>query len=300
MLLLRVLSCLALVILLSGVAIRSSLAQIAGPVPEELDEVEIVEHVDELIPLDLEFVDENGAPVRLQDYFDGERPVLLTLNYYGCPMLCGLQLNGMVDAMKLMDWTPGQEFEFVTVSINPLETHTLARLKKQNYIKEYERPEAAQGWHFLTGHRVAIDSLATATGFGYEYIEKTGEYSHAAVALVVTPDGRLSRYLYGVLFDPKTIKYSLVEAGEGKIGSPLDQIILFCFHYDAEAGAYAPVAMNIMRLGAMLTALVVGGVLSLFWIRDRRRTRGPENPGPTHRATGSAERADHVHVGGEL
>ena len=246
-------------------------AQIAGDLPEQLEEVAIVEHVDEMVPLDLEFVDEDGNAVRLGDYFDGKRPVLLTLNYYGCPMLCGLQLNGLVYGLQDLDWTVGDQFDMVTVSINPLETPTLARLKKQNYIREYGRPGAAAGWHFLTGRQPEIDALAEATGFGYEYVEETGEYAHAAVAFVVTPEGRLSRYLYGVVFEPKTIKYSLVEAAGGRIGSPLDQIILFCFHYNSEAGAYTPVAMNIMRLGGFLTAVVLGAVVGTFWIRERRR-----------------------------
>ena len=248
-------------------------AQIAGNLPQELDQVEIVEHVDETIPLDLEFVDEDGQAVRLADYFDGKRPVLLTLNYYGCPMLCGLQLNGLVAGLKDLDWTLGDQFEIVTVSINPLETPALAKAKKENYLREYGRPNAARGWHFLTGRTLEIDALAEAAGFGYEYVQETGEYSHAAVAFVLTPDARLSRYLYGVVFEPKTIKYSLVEAAGGRIGSPLDQIILFCFHYDAEAGAYTPVAMNIMRLGGLLTAVVLGAVVGTFWIRDRRKQR---------------------------
>ena len=253
-----------------GSVARPVLAQIAGDVPEELDTVGITEHVDEKIPLDLEFVDEDGREIKLGDYFDGERPVLLTLNYYGCPMLCGLQLNGMVAGLSDMDWTIGDEFEVVTVSINPLETPSLAKAKKQNYLREYGRPEAANGWHFLTGKRLQIDALAEATGFGYEFVPETGEYSHAAAAFVLTPDGRLSRYLYGVVYEPKTVKYSLVEAADGRIGSPLDQIILFCFHYDAEAGAYTPVVMNIMRVGALLTAVVLGAVVGTFWLREHR------------------------------
>lgn len=256
------------------ILVGSGFAQIAGEVPDELDEVAVVEHVDEKIPVDLEFTNEAGEKVRLGDFFDGERPVLLTLNYYGCPMLCGLQLNGLVAGLKDLDWSVGDQFDIVTVSINPLETPTLAALKKHNYLQEYGRPEAGRGWHFLTGQTLAIDALAEATGFGYEYVEETGEYAHAAVAMVLTPDARLSRYLYGVVFDPKTVKYSLVEAADGRIGSPLDQIILFCFHYDAEAGAYTPVAMNIMRLGALLTAVVLGAVVGTFWLREHRK-KGP-------------------------
>ncbi|MEZ4655374.1 MAG: SCO family protein [Candidatus Eisenbacteria bacterium] len=248
-------------------------AQVVTAVPKELDEVAIVEHRNEMLPLDLAFTNEDGETVHLGDYFRQKRPVLLSLNYYGCPMLCGLQLNGMVEAFKEMDWVPGDQFEVVTVSINPRETHKLASLKKQNYINAYGSPEAARGWHFLTGQQAQIDSLAQAVGFEYEYLEDSGEYSHAAVAYVATPEGLLSRYLYGVVFDPKTLRYSLVEAGDGHIGTPLDQVILYCFHYDASAGHYTPVVMNIMRAGALLCLVLLGALLSGHWWREHRRRR---------------------------
>lgn len=248
-------------------------AQVVTDLPEELDGVAVVEHRSEMLPLDLEFVDESGAAVRLGDYFGGDRPVLLTLNYYGCPMLCGLQLNGMVDAFRQMDWIPGEQFEVVTVSIDPRETPKLAELKKQNYLNAYGKPEAAAGWHFLTGKQPQIDSLAAATGFEYEYLEESGEYSHAAVAYVATPEGKLSRYLYGVVYEPKTLRFSLVEAGEGRIGTALDQILLYCFHYDASAGRYTPVVMNIMRTGALLSAVILAALLSAFWFWEQRRKR---------------------------
>jgi protein SCO1 len=251
----------------------SATAQVVTDVPKELDGVAVVEHRDEMLPLNLEFLDESGAPVRLGDYFHDDRPVLLTLNYYGCPMLCGLQLNGLVEGLQGMDWIPGEQFEVVTVSINPRETPKLAELKKQNYLAAYGRPEAAKGWHFLTGRQPQIDSLAAATGFEYEYLEESGEYSHAAVAYVATPEGKLSRYLYGVVFDPKTVRFSLVEAGEGRIGSRLDQILLYCFHYDASAGRYTPVVMNIMRTGALLSAVILATLLSAFWLWEHRRKR---------------------------
>jgi len=272
---LGVLRCFGFGLALAAICGSASLSpgQIIEDIPEEMDDVAIVEHLDEQVPLGLEFVDERGNAVTLDEYFGDGKPVLLTLNYYGCPMLCGLQLNGLVDAMKEIDWTPGDEFEMVTVSINPSETHTLAKLKQQNYIKEYGRREAESGWHFLTGRQASITGIAEATGFAYEYVEDTGEYAHAAVAYVLTPDGRLSRYLYGVLFDPQTVKLSLMEAAGGEIGSPLDQILLYCFHYDAAKGRYAPVAMNIMRIGAGLAAVVVGGLVATFWFRDHRRNR---------------------------
>lgn len=241
--------------------------QLLQPV-KELERVGITEHLDAQLPLDAEFVDESGRKVQLQKYFTGTKPVILTLNYYSCPMLCNLQLNGLLDSLKELKYTPGKEFELVTVSFDPRETHTLARLKKQNYIADYGRSEAAAGWHFLTGRKPEIERLTQTVGFGYEFDETSQEYAHAAALILCTPDGRVSRYLYGVMYDTETLRLSLVEAGRGLIGSPLDQILLFCYHYDAARGRYAPAAMNLMRAGALLTVIVLSGALILLWKRD--------------------------------
>lgn len=257
-------------------------AQPADQPVAQLQDVGVEEHLDARIPLDLEFVDENGRTVRLADYFDGERPVILTLNYYRCPMLCGLQLNGVVDGLEQMDWTPGAEFEMVTLSIDPLETPELAKAKKENYLKRYQRPAAAAGWHFLTGRKTDIERLAETLGFGYSYDEESGQYAHAAVIFVATPDGRVARYLYGIEYPPKSLRLALIEASEGKIGSPLDQLIMYCYHYDPSSRRYAPVAMNIMRLGGGLTVLVLGLSLGMLWLREqRRRRRGNTESTPT-------------------
>ena len=248
-------------------------AQSAERLPAALEEVGVEEHLDAKLPLDLEFVDENGATVRLGDFFDGERPVILTLNYYRCPMLCGLMLNGLVEGLEQVDWTPGVEFGMVTVSINPLETPELAKAKKQNYLKRYERPAAARGWHFLTGQETNIRRLAETLGFGYSYDPESGQYAHAAVIFVSTPDGRVARYLYGIEYPPKRLRLALMEASEGEIGGALDQLIMYCFHYDPSNRRYAPVAMNIMRVGGGATALVLGLALGSFWILDVRRKR---------------------------
>lgn len=264
----------SLIVLGLVLAAAPATAQVAGDVPAQLEEVGVDEHLDETIPLDLEFTDERGRTVRLGDYFRGDRPVILSLNYYRCPMLCGLQLNGLVDGLAELDWTPGVEFEVVTVSIDPTETPTLARQKKQSYLKRLGRPAAAGGWHFLTGKPAEIHALAEATGFRYSKDEKTGEYAHAAVLFVLTPEGRLARYLYGIEMPKKTLRLSLVEASEGKIGSALDQLILYCYHYDPSSRSYAPVAMNIMRAGGGASALLLGVVLSVLWLREARRRRG--------------------------
>jgi len=248
-------------------------AQLADQVPAALEEVGVTEHLDAKLPLDLEFRDENGRPVRLGDYFDGDRPVILTLNYYKCPMLCGLMLNGVVDGLEAMDWSPGDEFEIVTVSINPLETPELATAKKQNYLKRLDRPSVAKGWHFLTGRELEIKRLAETVGFGYTYDPETQEYAHAAAIMVCTPDGRVARYLYGIEYPAKRLKFALLEAAEGAIGSTLDQLILYCYHYDPTNRRYSPVAMNIMRVGGGATALILGMALGLFWVREWRRKK---------------------------
>jgi len=244
----------------------------AEPLPDELEGIGITERQGARLPLDAAFVDENGEAVLLGDYF-GERPVLLNLGYYTCPMLCGLVLNAVLEGLKELEWTAGQEFEIVTASIDPSETSTLAKLKKQNAIKDYGRPEAASGWHFLTGDEKNIRALTDSVGFAYRYDEETAQYAHAAGIFICTPDGRLSRVLYGVIYDPQTLRLSLLEASEGKIGSPLDRILLYCYHYDAARGKYAPAAMNIMRGGGALAAVAFGIALALLWRRDAARRR---------------------------
>lgn len=248
-------------------------AQRIEPLPKELEGVEIKEHLNGHIPLDLKFTDETGREVTLGDYFGKDRPILLTLVYFRCPMLCTLVLNGMIDALKQVDMTPGKEFDIVTVSFDPTETPTLAKFKKQNYLTEYGRPEAAAGWHFLVGQEPEIHALTDAVGFGYKWNEEQKMFVHQAAIYVVTPDGRLSRYLYGVMFDPRTLKLSILEAGKGKIGSTIDAIVLYCFHYDASSGKYAPAAVRIMRAGGVLTIVALGSVLSVLWARDRRRRK---------------------------
>ncbi len=248
-------------------------AQLVEQVPEALEEVGITEHLDAKLPMDLEFRDEDGLSVTLGSFFDGERPVILTLNYYRCPMLCGLMLNGLVDGLEQMEWTPGQEFEIVTVSINPLETPALAKEKKQNYLKRYGRPSAVTGWHFLTGREPEIDRLAETVGFRFVYDPVEQQYAHAAAIFVCTPDGRVARYLYGIEYPSKRLKLGLLEASEGKIGSTIDRLIMYCYHYDPSSRRYSPVAMNIMRVGGGATASILVVALGMFWFREWRRKK---------------------------
>jgi protein SCO1/2 len=240
-------------------------------VPKRLENVNVVEHLNTALPLDLPFSDSDGKAVTLRDYVSGARPVIFTLNYSDCPMLCSLQLNGLVTALREVDWTAGNDFEIVTVSLNPEESPEQAKRTQQRYVGSYGRPQAASGWHFLTGNEANIKALADALGFGYGYNEKRREYVHPAALALVTPSGRIARYLYGIEYASKTLRLSLVEAAEGKIGSSVDHIILYCFHYDDSEGRYAPAALNIMRLGGGLTAIALIGFLGAFWLRQAKK-----------------------------
>ena len=239
------------------------------PRPKVLEGVGVTEHPNVQIPLDLEFVDTGGKTVTLAKYFDGKRPVILTMNYSDCPKLCSVQLNGLVAAMKKMPWDLGDQYQVVTVGIDPLETSDRARLTRRKYLQAYGRPGGGQGWHFPVGRQENIKQVADTVGFGYRWVD--GQYVHAAVLMICTPDGRVSRYLYKVEYDPQTLRLSLAEAAEGKVGSPMDQVLLYCFHYDPSTGRYGPAAFNLMRVGGILTVMVFGGVLSVYWLRERRK-----------------------------
>ncbi len=273
---------LAVVLAAVAAGVASPAAARTEPLPKELEGVGITEHPGAQVPLDLEFTAEDGTPVRLSQYITGKRPVILTLNYYRCPMLCTLLLNGLSDGLKELAWTPGKEFEVVTVSIDPTETSKLAMLKKESYITELGRPGAAAGWHFLTGKEPNIKALASSVGFGYRYDEERQQYAHAAGIFLLTPGGRVARVLYGVAFDPATLKLGLTEAGRGKVGSATDQFLLYCYHYDSNAGRYVVAASNIMRLGGLATAVVVGVWLFAAWRRGAHPSvqARPERHGP--------------------
>jgi protein SCO1/2 len=265
------LSPLSSLLLLAAICITPALAQRKEPLPPELSGVGVTERPGARIPLELPFVDSNGERITLGKFFDGVHPVILTLNYSDCPMLCSVQLNGLLEALRAMPWNLGQQFQVVTTSIDPLETPQRADLTKEKYLKLYNRPQSATGWHFLTGREEDIKKLAAAVGFRYKYIPKSRQFVHAAALILCTPDGRVSRYFGGVLYDPQTLRLSLIEASDGKVGSALDQFFLSCFHYDETAGRYGPFALGIMRLGGAVTLLGLGGVLMFFWIREGRR-----------------------------
>lgn len=232
----------------------------------------IQEHLGSAVSVEsLDFRDETGKAVRLSEYFKEGRPVLLNLGYYGCPTLCSLVLNGLVKSLQGVDWVPGKQFELVSVSIDPTEGSELAAKKKAAYLESYGKPEAAVGWHFLTGAEAQIKKLAQEVGFGYEYDEKEGQYAHAAVLVVLTPDGKISRYLYGIEYLPKDFRLALLEASSGRIGTVIDRILLFCYRYDPVTRKYSVVLTRVMQTGGASTVVVFGAYLALFWRRQRQR-----------------------------
>ncbi len=241
---------------------------------EEWQDVGVTEHLSAQLPLNLTFQDEEGKTVALGDFFQKGRPVILQLGYYRCPMLCTEVSRGIVESLKGLDSSLDGKFQVVMVSVDPNETPELARAKKENSIKAFGRPKCAAGWHFLVGKPDSIRKLADAVGFRYKYIKADDQFSHPAVISVCTPDGRISRYLYGVTFNEKTLRLSLVEASDGKIGSAGDQLLLICFHYDPSAGGYILTALNIMRAGGVLTVLVLALVLWRLFRRERRLAAG--------------------------
>ena len=251
----------------------------AEPLPDELEGIGIFEHPDTLLPLDLEFSDENGHTVRLRDIFDGRRPVVLNLAYFTCPMLCTLVLNGVVDAMNAIPFQQGRDFVNVIVSIDPEETAELARSKKAAYLKTYEREVDGSDWHFLVGREENIQALAGAVGFGYRYDAQQDQFLHSAATFVCTPAGHVSRYLYGIEYEPQTFRLSLLQAAQGQIGSSLDRLILFCYHYDAEAGRYSPAALRVVQVGGVLTAFAMSIFLVALRLGEKRRGRATQPSG---------------------
>jgi protein SCO1 len=246
--------------------------------PADLSNVGIDQRLDQRVPLDLRFKDETGKTVQLGDYFRSGRPVLLNLVYYTCPMLCGEELAGEASALGVLRFTPGNEYEVVSVSFNPDETPKDAAEKKQVYIarmnEHLEHKTDGKGWHFLTGQQAEIKQLADAVGFHYRRDPRTGQFIHAAGIMVVTPTGKIAQYYYGVEFSPKDIRLGLIEASRDKIGTLVDQVTLYCYHYDPNTGRYGAVVTNIMRLAGGATTLILGGFLIVMF---RRESKGGKN-----------------------
>ena len=246
-------------------------APTADAIPE-LEGVTIIDKLDSQLPLSATFRDDHGKAVTLRDVLPKDRPAILQIGYMKCPMLCSLVMNALVRGIQDMDWTVGQQYDIIALSVNPKEGPDLAEGKKAGYVAEYGRPQSAAGWHFLTGEESSIRSVTDAVGFEYR-MQENGEYSHAAGIFILTPDGRLSRVLYGVKYDSANVRMALLEASQGKVGTTLDRIILWCHIYDAQAGGYVVMAMRVMQLGGVLTLMLLGGGLGWFWWREAQARR---------------------------
>ena len=240
--------------------------------PDDLKNVRIDQRLDQMLPLDLQFRDESAKTVNLGDYFHAGRPVILNLVYYTCPMLCGEELAGLSSALGVLRFTPGKEYEVVTVSFNPDDTPETASAKKKIYIdrmnERLEKKTDGAGWHFLTGRPEEIKQLADTVGFHYGRDVATGQYIHATAVMIATPQGKLAQYYYGVEYSPKDLRLGLIEASRNKIGNLVDQITLYCYHYDPNTGRYGATITNILRLGGATTMLLLGGFLIVLYRRE--------------------------------
>jgi len=249
-------------------ALLGAVMHAQSKLPAELEDVGIVERIGEKIDGELEFIAEDGRPVRLKEYFHQGRPVILNLIYYSCPTLCNLLLNGQTEALREIPGEPGKDFEIVTISIDPTETFDLARQKRAVYLESYGRP--APGWHFLTDYRGNVKKLAEQVGFHYRYDDRTRQYAHAAAIMLLSPEGVVARYLYGVRFKPRDLRLALAEASRGHGSFSVEKLLLFCFHYDPQARSYVLFATNLMRAGGALSVLVLGLALWRLWRRERQ------------------------------
>ncbi|MCB0076548.1 MAG: SCO family protein [Anaerolineales bacterium] len=248
-----------------------------NPLPDILESATFDQNLGDTIPLDLQFTDESGNSVRLGD-FVGEKPLLLTMNYYTCESLCPIMLDAVARGLKPIPYTIGKEFESVTVSINPNETAADAAEVKRKLVDLYQRDEAAEAWHFLTGSQENIDALAEAIGFNYTWDSQTEQYAHPSGVIFLTPEGVISRYIYGIEFNPRDLRLALVDTTERRVGTPVDQVLLFCYQYDPTVGSYGTIAINTMRTGGVLTILaMVGGI---FWMlrSERRKSKKSSTP----------------------
>jgi len=243
---------------------QGTLSPPANQRPPGLKHVGIEQHLNEQIPQNLTFRDETGKPVQLGEYF-GHKPLILNLGYYQCPMLCGEVLSGLESALRILKFDVGKEFDVLTISFDPKETPEMASKKKAEWLRRYGRPGAASGWHFLTGPQNSIDALTKAAGFQYEYDPKTGQFAHATAIMILTPDGKIAQYYYGVEFAPKDLRLGLIQASQNKIGNVVDQVLLYCYHYDPDQGQYSAIISRVLKVAAGATMLLLGTFLIVMF-----------------------------------
>jgi protein SCO1/2 len=235
--------------------------------PPGLKNVGMRQNLNQPIPADLAFTDDLGRSVHLGDYF-GRKPIILNLVYFTCPMLCGEVLSGLENSLRMMKFDVGKEFDVITVSFDPHDTPEAAAKKKADFLGRYNRPGADQGWHFLVGPQNSIDALTKAAGFDYEYDPKTKQFAHTAAILILTPEGKIAQYYYGIEYPPKDLRLGLVEAGAGKIGNVVDALLLYCYHYDPEQGKYSATILRVLRLAGVVTMLFIGTFIFVMLRRD--------------------------------
>lgn len=245
----------------------------ANGIPEPLKQVGIEQKLGARLPLELEFKNEVGQPVKLGDYFKRGKPVIVTFVYFECPMLCNQVLNGLTGSLKGVSFDAGNEFEVVAVSFDSKENEKpgLAQNKKASYMERYGRPGTEGGWHFITGSQDSVDTITNAAGFSYEWDEKSNQFAHASAIMIATPDGTLSRYFYGIDYSPKDIKLGLMESADNRVGGVADQLLLYCYHYDPSTGKYGFAILNVLRGAAIFTLLGMGAMGFVFWRRNRAR-----------------------------
>jgi protein SCO1 len=243
---------------------------VSSALPAPLRGIGFDQNIDQHLPLDTTFHDETGAAVRLGDYF-GKHPVVLVFAYYDCPMLCTQVINGLASALDVLTLVPGKDFEIVTVSFNPRDTPAAAAAKKAVYLERYKQPGASESWHFLTGEEPSIERLTQAAGFRYAWDADTKQFAHPSGIIVVTPDGRLARYLFGIEYGPRDLRFGIIDASAGKVGTPVDSLLLYCYHYDPMTGRYGLVIMRVIRLAGAVTVLALGAFILIMLRRERAR-----------------------------
>ncbi len=235
------------------------------------DEVDLDQKLGEKVAMDLTFQNSEGKDVKLADYFDGETPVVLSLVYHDCPMLCNLILDGVTRSLGNLSWMPGEEFEMLTVSFNAIETPDMAQRQKERHLRELNRPGAEDGWHFMTGEEDAINTLTESVGFTFKWIEEQQEFAHPSVLIFISGDGTITRYLHGIEFQEREMRNALMEASEGRVGNIIDMAIMYCFQFDPSSNSYVLHAWNVMKIGSVLGALALGGILLMFWRRENEQ-----------------------------
>ena len=242
--------------------------------PDPLKRIGIEQRLGENLPLDAQLKDESGQSVKLGDYFNKGRPVILALVYYECPMLCNQVLNGLTGSLKGISLDAGKDFDVVAISFDARENDKpeLAKNKKLSYMERYGRPATENGWHFLTGSQESVDAVTKAVGFSYEWDDKSNQFAHASAIMIANPDGRLSRYFYGIDYSPKDVKFGLIESADNKVGSTVDQLLLYCYHYDPSTGKYGFAILNVMRAFAIVMLLGMGAMGFVFWRRNKRNS----------------------------